>query len=90
MATITPDKYTVIQAYGGVKAVYFECNTASAADVIDFSGKEVTDIVMCVLQADDDGAAVPYTVTGTDDSEVTIGAGPSAEKVKGILYFQAR
>lgn len=90
MATITPDVFNTIQAYGGVKATYFECDTVTAADVIEFSGKEVSDITLCVLHADDDGATVSYTITGTNDSQVTVGAGPSAEKLKGIIYWQNR
>ncbi len=90
MATITPDVYNVIQCYGGVKAVYFECDIVTAADVIEFSGKEVTDITLCTLHADDDGANILYTITGTNDTQITVGTGPSAEKLKGIIYFQNR
>ena len=62
MATITPDTYQHIQNYGGVKATLFSCDVVTAADIIEFSAKEVSDIALVVLHADDDGASIPYTI----------------------------
>jgi len=90
MADVNPDLFKVVQVYGGLKEAYFEVDSASAADVIKFSDIQRVDTVyMAVLQADDDGANVPYTVGGTDSNEITIGTGPSSEKVKGFIKYRA-
>lgn len=85
MAIVTPSVFTVIQSYGGMKEAYFEVAEATAADTIEFTGHEVAGATLCVLQ--NDGANVGAAISGDDDNIVTVGTGPSADKLVGrILY----
>lgn len=90
MADIATDVFKVIQVYGGLKEAYFEVDSATAADVLKFTDDQrVTDVSMALIQADDDGTAVGYTIGGTDSNEITIGTGPSAEKIKGRIIYRS-
>lgn len=85
MAEVTPNVFTVIQSYGGLKEAYFEVASATAADTINFAGHNVSGAKICILQ--DDGAAVNAAISGDDANIVTVGTGPSEDKLVGrILY----
>jgi len=89
MSEITPSEFKIVQSYGGLKEAYFELDSASAADTIDFSDYEVDsdDIAIGFLQSNIDGANVPVILC-TTDSTVTIGAGPSAQLCMGTIKFR--
>ena len=90
MADVAPTVFRVIQVYGGLKEAFFTVATATAADVIKFTDiQRVVDVKMALLQTSTDGAAVPYTIGGTDDNEITIGAGPSAEAIVGRIVYRS-
>lgn len=89
MATVTPTTFRVIQVYGGLKAAYFEVETISGGDVIDFSGNNVSGIKLCILQNAANGNAENYTISGTDNDQVTLDSGSSATSVKGIVYYRS-
>ena len=86
MATVTPNVFKVIQVYGGLKAAYFEVETISAGDSIDFSDYKVSGVKFCVLQDSTNGNAENYTVS--NDAVVLDGAS-SATAVKCIIYYRA-
>ena len=89
MADITPSKYIIISSYGGQKTAYVEFDTVTAADVMKFADENVAGIKHLDLRADDDGAAVPGVIAGADKTDITVGAGPAAEKVTGIIVFRS-
>lgn len=89
MADIATSAFKVVQTYGGVKESYFEITSATAADVLKFTDEQRVSGIKFAMIQDADGVAVPYTITGTDDEEITIGTGPSAEPLKGIVKYRS-
>jgi len=85
MASLTPSVFKIVQSYGGMKEAYFEVESATAADTIDFSDDVETDFKMVSLQ-DGDGAAVSAAICNTT-STVTIGSGPSSEFLYGSVKY---
>lgn len=88
MSVIKPNVFKIVQSYGGLKESYFEVESATAADVIDFADNNVEGAKLVVLQ-DADGAAVSGKICGSDDNTVIVGTGPSAEPLHGTLKFRA-
>ena len=89
MADINPSEFKVVQVYGGLKEALFKVTSATAADVVKFEDIQRVSGIEIVMLQDADGATVPYTITGTDDEEITIGTGPSAEPLKGIVKYRS-
>ena len=89
MADVATSEFKVVQVYGGIKESYFEILSATAADVLKFTTTERVEGIKFVMLQDAAGAMVPYTITGVDDEEITIGAGPSAEPLKGIVKYRS-
>lgn len=89
MADIATSDFKVVQVYGGVKEAFFEVASATAADVLKFTDEQRVSGIKIVMLQDADGASVPYSVTGADDEEITIGTGPSAEPLKGIVKYRS-
>jgi len=89
MSEITPSEFKIVQSYGGLKEAYFELDSATAADTIDFSDYEVTadDVKIATLQNNLTGAVVPVILCDTD-STVTVGSGPSATFCMGTIKFR--
>ena len=87
MAAVIPDVFTIIQAYGGQKKAYFEVAEATAADTIEFATLNVKGAKLVVMQ--DAGAAVDSPISGDDLNIVTVGTGPSADKLVGEITFRS-
>ena len=89
MSEITPSEFKIVQSYGGLKEAYFELDSASAADTIDFSDYEVAsdDVKIATLQNQLTGTVIPVLLCATD-STVTVGSGPSATLCMGTIKFR--
>ena len=87
MADVNVSTFTVVQNYGGLKKAVFTVASATAADVLKFSN--VSGIKLVTLQDSADGTAVPYTITGTDDIDVTVGTGPSSDALIGEVTYSS-
>lgn len=88
MADVTPDVFRIIQSYGGLKEAYIEVDSCTAADVIKLAASNVAGIKMASFVLDT-GVAVPMVPAGTGNVDLTIGAGPSAEKIVGRVIFRS-
>jgi len=88
---VSNSEVTVLQAYGGLKEIFFEVEDVDAADVLDFSTvtkANITDGKICVMQNGNTGAAVTGQICGNNKNTVVVGSGPSANLVTGILKFR--
>jgi hypothetical protein len=87
MTAVKPNVFTIIQSYGGLKEAYYEVDSVTAADTLDFSETSASGFKDITASTADDGAVIPMVVCETDDT-ITVGAGPSADLLKGKVLFR--
>jgi len=87
MADVIPT-LTIISSYGGQKFALYTA-TVTAADVLTFATLNVEDIKTLTMHTTTAGTNVLGVIGGTDDNEVTVGSGPNAELVNGIIIYRS-
>ena len=87
MATVKPTEFRIKQNYGGLKTAYFEIDSVSAGDTIDFSEKNVHGLKIVWAQDASSGAFVPCPVSG--DSTATVDSGFTGSSIKGEISYRS-